>query len=58
MSLMERLNDSGALYLSHTKVNGQVVLRMAIGATATERRHVLSAWDTIRVEYRAGVVNG
>jgi aromatic-L-amino-acid decarboxylase len=58
MSLMERLNDSGALYLSHTKVNGQVVLRMAIGATATERRHVLSAWDTIRAEYRSGVVNG
>jgi aromatic-L-amino-acid decarboxylase len=52
MSLMERLNDSGALYLSHTKVAGQVVLRMAIGGTATERRHVRGAWDTIRAEYR------
>jgi aromatic-L-amino-acid/L-tryptophan decarboxylase len=53
MALMERLNDSGALYLSHTKVNGQVVLRMAIGATTTERRHVLDAWERIRGEYRA-----
>jgi aromatic-L-amino-acid decarboxylase len=56
MALMERLNDSGALYLSHTKVNGQVVLRMAIGATTTERRHVLDAWERIRAEYR--VLNG
>lgn len=53
MELMERLNDSGALYLSHTKVNGQVVLRMAIGATTTERRHVLDAWERIRTEYHA-----
>jgi aromatic-L-amino-acid decarboxylase len=51
MALMERLNDSGALYLSHTKVNGQVVLRMAIGATTTERRHVLDAWEQIRTGY-------
>ncbi|TKG62054.1 pyridoxal-dependent decarboxylase [Prauserella endophytica] len=50
MALLERLNDSGELYLSHTKANGDVLLRMAIGAPATEREHVLSAWSTIQRE--------
>jgi aromatic-L-amino-acid decarboxylase len=53
LALMERLNDSGALYLSHTKVNGRVLLRMAIGAPATEHRHVLQAWQRIRAEWKS-----
>ncbi|MFF5988842.1 pyridoxal-dependent decarboxylase [Prauserella flavalba] len=50
LALLERLNDSGDLYLSHTKANGNVLLRMAIGAPATEREHVLAAWSAIRRE--------
>jgi aromatic-L-amino-acid decarboxylase len=53
LALMERLNDSGALYLSHTKVNGRVLLRMAIGAPATEHRHVVQAWERIRAERKS-----
>ena len=48
LDLVERLGDSGELYLSHTKVHDQVFLRMAIGAPATTREHVHRAWDTIR----------
>jgi aromatic-L-amino-acid decarboxylase len=48
LELMERLGDSGELYLSHTKVHDQVFLRMAIGAPATTRDHVRKAWDTIQ----------
>ncbi|WP_020670266.1 pyridoxal-dependent decarboxylase [Amycolatopsis nigrescens] len=48
LALMERLNDSGSLYLSHTKVDGQVLLRMAIGGPATRRQHVIEAWEHIR----------
>ncbi|WAL70004.1 pyridoxal-dependent decarboxylase [Amycolatopsis cynarae] len=51
LALMERVNASGALYLSHTKVNGQVLLRMAIGAPATTADHVTAAWHTIRAAY-------
>ncbi|WP_092529255.1 aminotransferase class I/II-fold pyridoxal phosphate-dependent enzyme [Amycolatopsis arida] len=54
MALLEWLNDSGDLYLSHTKVpvgHERVLLRMAIGAPATERRHVLAAWERIRAGY-------
>jgi aromatic-L-amino-acid decarboxylase len=39
------------LYLTHTKVAGRVVLRMALGGTRTEQRHVDAAWQTIRAEY-------
>ena len=44
---MERVNASGRMYLTHTSVNGQIALRMAIGATLTERRHVEAAWQLL-----------
>ncbi|MGH8959738.1 MAG: aminotransferase class V-fold PLP-dependent enzyme [Jatrophihabitantaceae bacterium] len=43
-ALMDRVNASGQMYLTHTVVNGQLALRMSIGATLTERRHVEAAW--------------
>jgi aromatic-L-amino-acid decarboxylase len=51
---MESLNAGGALYLTHTRVAGRVVLRMALGGARTERRHVDAAWQAIREEYRHG----
>ncbi len=47
-ALLRRLNDSGAVYLTHTRVRGRYTLRLAIGGTLTERRHVAAAWDLIR----------
>jgi aromatic-L-amino-acid decarboxylase len=46
--LLRRLNGSGEVYLTHTRVNGEYVLRMAIGGVWTERRHVERAWELIR----------
>jgi len=57
LDLLERLNGSGELYLSHTKVAGDVVLRLAIGTPSTERRHVQAAWDRIRESYDAIAVH-
>jgi aromatic-L-amino-acid decarboxylase len=48
LELMHRLNDSGRLYLTHTKVGGKVALRLAIGGTNTRRRHVEQAWQQIQ----------
>jgi aromatic-L-amino-acid decarboxylase len=31
----------------HTKLNEQVVLRMSIGGTLTEEKHVKATWDLI-----------
>lgn len=49
-SLMERLNGSGDLYLTHTKLNGRFTLRMSVGQTNTQARHVERAWKRIREE--------
>ena len=49
-SLMERLNRSGDLYLTHTKLNDRLTLRMSIGQTNTQRRHVERAWKRIQEE--------
>jgi aromatic-L-amino-acid/L-tryptophan decarboxylase len=44
MTLLERLCDGGEVFLTHTTVRGEVVLRVAIGAPATTRAHVERAW--------------
>jgi aromatic-L-amino-acid decarboxylase len=48
--LMDRLNASGDLYLTHTKLDGKFTLRMCIGQTNTEARHVQRAWERIQEE--------
>jgi len=46
--LMNSLNDSGKIFLTHTKVGGEVFLRMVIGQTNVTRDHVFNAWELIR----------
>jgi aromatic-L-amino-acid decarboxylase len=47
-ALMERVNASGEMYLTHTLVDGAVALRFAIGSPQTEDRHVEAAWHLLR----------
>jgi len=46
--IMERLNTSGDLYLSHTRMNDRLTLRLCVGQTNTELRHVERAWQKIQ----------
>ncbi len=46
--IMDELNESGKLFLTHTKLDGKLALRMSIGQTHTERRHVERAWELIQ----------
>ena len=46
--ILDRVNASGRAYMSHTRLNGRIVLRLAIGNLRTERRHVLEAWNLLR----------
>src|SRR5437764_314251 len=46
--LMDTLNHSGDLYLTHTKLDGKFTLRLCIGQTNTNERHVEKAWKHIR----------
>ena len=49
-ALLERLNRSGDLYLTHTKLNDRFTLRLCVGQTNTRRRHVERAWKRIQEE--------
>ena len=45
--IVERLNCSGKIYLTHTTLKGLYTIRFSIGQTNTEERHVRGAWKLI-----------
>jgi len=49
-AIMDRLNRSGDLFLTHTKLNGKLTLRLCVGQTNTQARHVENAWRRIKEE--------
>jgi aromatic-L-amino-acid decarboxylase len=49
-TIMDHLNHSGDLFLTHTKLNGKLTLRLCVGQTHTQARHVERAWKRIREE--------
>ncbi len=46
--LLDTVNTTRQLYLSHTRLHGQLTLRMAIGNLHTTREHVDRAWNLIQ----------
>jgi len=49
-TIMDRVNRSGDLYLTHTKLNNRITLRLCVGQTNTQARHVERAWQRIQDE--------
>jgi aromatic-L-amino-acid/L-tryptophan decarboxylase len=49
-ALLERVNATGELFLSHTKLNGRYTLRLAVGSARTTEADVRHAWDVLRRE--------
>jgi aromatic-L-amino-acid/L-tryptophan decarboxylase len=49
-TIMDRLNQSGDLFLTHTRLDGKFTLRLCVGQTNTEAKHVEQAWKRIREE--------
>jgi aromatic-L-amino-acid decarboxylase len=47
-ALLERLNASGEVFLSHTRLADRYTLRLAIGNLHTTERHVARAWQLIQ----------
>jgi aromatic-L-amino-acid decarboxylase len=45
--ILDQINQSGDLFLTHTKLNGKFTLRLCVGQTHTESRHVRAAWEKI-----------
>ena len=45
--LMDRVNQTGEAFLSHTRIDGRLALRMAIGHERTTEEHVRLAWTLL-----------
>jgi len=45
--LLDLVNASGEVFLTHTTLRGRYVLRLAVGQRTTEERHVRRAWEII-----------
>lgn len=46
--LLDEINKTGKIYLTHTKLNGKYTLRMVIAQTNVTERNVNEAWELIR----------
>jgi aromatic-L-amino-acid decarboxylase len=47
-AIMDRVNASGRVFISHTRLDDRLVLRVCTGQEHTERRHALRAWELIQ----------
>jgi aromatic-L-amino-acid decarboxylase len=51
-AILEHVNASGVALLSHTKLEGRFVLRLAIGSVRTQREHIEQTWTALRAAAR------
>ena len=51
-ALLERVNATGEVFLSHTRLGGRHVLRLAVGNVRTTEADVRRAWDVLRLAAR------
>ena len=51
---LAQVNASGRAFLTHTVVDGRVVIRVAIGGVTTEREHVVALWEQLRKAASSG----
>jgi aromatic-L-amino-acid decarboxylase len=47
-AILERVNASGEIFISHTRLNGRYVLRLAVGNERTTEGDVDRAWNALR----------
>jgi aromatic-L-amino-acid decarboxylase len=48
LQLLDAVNDTGEVFLSHTRLNGSVAIRLAVGHLRTTEAHVARAWELLR----------
>lgn len=48
--LLERINRTGKVFMTHTKLSGRYTIRMVIGNTNVVQRHVDEVWELIKEE--------
>ncbi|MEX2523408.1 MAG: pyridoxal-dependent decarboxylase [Gammaproteobacteria bacterium] len=50
--LLQEVNRSGEIYISHTRLNGRYVLRLCVGQANTQRQHLEQAWQCLQTAAR------
>lgn len=55
--LLETINESGKIYMTHAVIGGEYVMRFAVGASLTENRHVILAWKVVQEHANALLTN-
>ena len=55
-AIMDAVNRTGEVFLSHTRLAGRFTIRVAVGNLRTESRHVERAWDLLRAAAAEQVV--
>lgn len=53
--LMQALNQSGSMYVTHTRLRDRFVIRLCVGQANTTEKHVREAWK--RIQEEAGKLN-
>jgi aromatic-L-amino-acid decarboxylase len=48
LAILDRVNRSGEMFITHTRLGGRVVLRLAIGNLHTGEADVAAAWELLR----------
>jgi len=56
--IMDRVNASGQVFLTHTVLDGRTTLRLSIGNVKTTRQHVAQAWSLLREAGEAERLDG
>ena len=47
-ALLQRVNERGKIFISHTRLGGRYVLRLAVGSGKTSEDDIRLAWDELR----------
>jgi aromatic-L-amino-acid decarboxylase len=48
MAILDRVNASGEIFITHTKIGGRVVLRLAVGSARTTEADIARAWEVLK----------
>ena len=55
--LLEQVNSTGRVYMTHTIAGGVYMLRFAVGSTLTQEHHVVAAWKVIKEKAETVLAN-
>ncbi|XP_041027878.1 tyrosine decarboxylase-like [Juglans microcarpa x Juglans regia] len=55
--LLESINKSGRVFMTHSMVGGVFVIRFAVGATLVEEKHVITAWKVVQEHANAILIS-